>query len=123
MIRAGAPLINMDGIDVQIDEIVRAIEHNLGEVASVVLSEAKRSSEFADKTGKLRRSLKKRKSKFEHGGFIVFSKAPHAHLVEFGHVQIPPGDLPGRRVPPHPFMRSALEQGIIKAIELFRSNR
>ena len=133
MIKARVSLEDMEGFDAQYDEVVDAITANLSEVADVVLAAAKTSTAFRDKTGNLRMSIRKRKSRFENGGFIIMArgsnktgdKGYHAHLVEFGHVMI---DHKGRvtklgRVPAHPFMRPAKEQGIRKAIELFRSRK
>jgi HK97 gp10 family phage protein len=104
-------------------EIIAVIEAGLSEVADLVKDEAKRSAEFVDKTGNLRRSISKRKSKFTDGGFIVMAKGNHAHLVEFGHVKVLWGRRTNERVPAHPFMRNAKRSGIIKAIEVFRSNK
>jgi len=112
--------IDWSGMDDQLDAVKDAIAQNLDIVADLVQSEAKTSSAFADKTGMLRRTIRKKKSKFEDGGYIVESRAPHAHLVEYGHVKIAWGRVTGERVPAHPFMRTAKEQGVRKAIELFK---
>lgn len=128
MIKAEVTVKDIDGLDAQFREIIDAVNANLDIVAEYVYSDAKRTAAFIDKTGNLRRSIRKRKSKFPDGGFIIVAtgknkdKGNHAWLVEYGHVQIPPGDLPGRRVPPHPFMRPAKEKGLKYAIELLRSN-
>ena len=58
----------------------------------------KQTSAFADKTGNLRESIRKEKSLFEQGGFVIVADAPHAHLVEYGHG----GKHPA---PAHPFVR------------------
>lgn len=113
----------MEGFDAQIDEVMEAIQANLKEVAEVVKVEAQTTSVFADKTGTLRKSIKLKKSKFEDGGYIVFTKAPHSGLVEFGHVLIAWGNNTGRRVQPYPFMRPSVDKGIRKAITLFRGNK
>lgn len=124
MIKASVELEDIDGLlDVQLAEVVAAIEYNLKEIAEDIRDNAKATSDFVDKTGCLRKSIKMKKSKFEDGGFIVYSKTPHTHLIEYGHVALPPGDLPGHRVPPHPFLRNSRDKGIRKAIELFRSNQ
>jgi len=126
MIQAHVSIRNMDGFDAQLSEVLEAIDQNLNEVANFVLAEAKASTGFSDKTGNLRASIKKRKSRFEDGGYIVFArgakdaKGYHAHNVEFGHVMIAWGKVTGKRVPAHPFLRPAKEKGIRKAIELFR---
>lgn len=129
MIKGTVSLKNFEGFDGQLAEVVRAVEENLSEVADIVHREAKASAGFADKTGNLRKSIRKKKSKFKNGGFIVSAsghggdKGYHAALVEFGHVKFLWGKPTGERVPPHPFMRPALEIGLQKALELFRSKQ
>ena len=128
MIKAGVSLKNMEGFDYQLEEVVKAIEHNLNEVAQIVETDAKATSAFIDITGNLRDSIKKRKSRYEDGGYIVMAsgrgkkKGYHAANVEFGHALIAWGNPPKKttRVAPRPFMRPALEQGIRKAMELFK---
>lgn len=126
MIKANVSLQNMDGFDYQLEEVVKAVEHNLNEVAEIVEQDAKSTSAFIDRTGNLRNSIKKRKSRFEDGGYIVIAsgrgkdKGYHASLVEFGHTLIAWGHPTGKRVEPKPFLRPALEQGIRKAVELFK---
>jgi len=91
-----------------------AIDNTLNKTASFVAQHAKSTSAFIDKTGNLRKSIKKKKSKYPDGGYIVSAtgksgdgqKGYHAHLVEYGHVA-----RDGGRVPPHAFMRPALEVG------------
>lgn len=118
-------------IDAQMHELVKAIDANLNVVAKEVYVEAKKSTAFEDKTGNLRRSITKRKSRFENGGYIVFAKGSnrskrlkgyHAHLVEKGHVMFLRGKPTGRRVPPHKFLEPALKKGMQMAIKLFRNN-
>ena len=111
--------LDLSGVDESLEEIMTFVAANLEEVASEVESAAKTTAAFADKSGKLRGSIKKSKSKYEDGGFIVAAKAPHAHLVEFGHVMIAWGRITGRRVPAHPFMRPAKERGIRVALAKF----
>lgn len=129
MIQAHVSLKNMEGFDAQLAEVMAAVDANLNIVANVVLAEAKWSTGFRDKTGNLRASIRKRKSKFEDGGYIVFArgskddKGYHAHNVEFGHVMIAWGHVTGKRVREHPFMRPAKEAGLRKAVELFRSGK
>ena len=130
MIKATVTLHNMDVFDLVPDEIVKIIDENLSETASLVEVEAKTTAAFIDRTHNLRNSIRKSKSRYPNGGYIVKAsgsnggkyKGYHAHLVEFGHVLITWGKITGRRVKPHPFMRPAAEQGIKKAIDLFREN-
>ena len=131
MLKAEVVLNDIEGLfDAKFIEVVEAVNANLKETAELVCNEAKSTAGFIDRTGNLRKSIKLRKSKFEDGGYIVIAtgknkeKGYHAHLVEYGHVQISPsGKQIGKRVPPHPFMRPALEKGIVKAVALFRETR
>jgi HK97 gp10 family phage protein len=77
-----------------------AVEEACRETAEKVGTRAKASTEFVDKTGKLRRSIQVFKSKFPDGGYIVHASAPHAHLIEYGHG----GPAPAVA---HPFLRPA----------------
>jgi len=126
MLQAKVELRDIEGFDAQALEVIQAVDANLEEVAKFVHAEAKNTEAFVNKTGNLRLSIKKRKSKFENGGYIVQAsgkgkdKGYHAHLVEFGHVLIAWGHITGKRVAPHPFLRPALEKGIRKAVALFR---
>jgi len=131
MIRAGVRLDNIEGFDAQLEEVVAAIDANLETVATAVYTEAKATSLFADKTGRLRISIRKRKSKYNDGGYIVMAsggtraEGNHAHLVEFGHVMLNKFGAPTKlsRVPARPFLRKATEHGISLAISLFRNNK
>ena len=114
--------IDLEGIEGFLSKISNGIDKGLSQVADVVLSEAQASADFVDKTQNLRKSIKKRKSRFENGGYIVYSRAPHAHLVEFGHVMIAWGRVTGKRVKPHPFLRNARTKGFKKAMSVFKGD-
>ena len=79
-------------VDIPIEDIragVRAeIDSALGTVAAQVYEKAKATTAFRDKTGKLRRSIWIYRSKYENGGYVIYVKAPHSHLVEFGHAVV-----------------------------------
>ena len=59
-----------------IREIMGEADKDLAEVAAAVERDARASTAFKDKTGKLRKSIKKKKSKYKDGGWIVRAKAP-----------------------------------------------
>lgn len=85
-------------------EVMKIIKQNQKQVGDMILSEAERSTAFSDKTGTLRNAGKV----IEEGEVVkVRFKAPHAHLVEFGHG----GPHPA---PAHPFLRPAKESVIAK---------
>jgi hypothetical protein len=118
------------GIQQQLDKCLIRVDDILSDTATVIHAEAKRTSSFIDKTGNLRRSIRKLKSKFADGGYIIVAsgrnvkggeKGYHAHLIEFGHVKVLWGSRTGERVPARPFMRPAAEKG--KSYLAMRSGR
>ena len=95
-------------------EINGELNGDLAEIAQRVYQDAKSTSAFRDKTGRLRASIKWHKSKFPDGGYIVIADAPHARLIEYGHAG-------PHAAGPRPFLRPALDRhigtakGILKA--------
>lgn len=120
LMSANVSLKNIEGLDLQLTDVLKAIDGNLEATADYVEAEAKTTAAFKDLTKTLRSRIKKQKSKFADGGWIVVARAPHAHLVEYGHVMIAWGRPTGKRVPPHPFLRPALEKGIRYAAAKFK---
>lgn len=87
------------------DDIVKA-------VADELLNEARKNarSAFQDKSGKLRKSIGKKKSKFGETMMIVQASMPHAHLVERGHnVKIKKDGRVLGHAPAHPFLGPAAD--------------
>ena len=92
----------------QIDEFAQVPIYQ--QIADKIKVDAKASTAFVDKSGRLRRSIKRRKSKFDDGGYMVKAGgkgAMQAWLVEHGHAG-PTKASP--RTPPHPFLRPALNR-------------
>ena len=86
--------------DTAVKAAIKASVENASEKgATMVYRAAKGSTDFKNDTGTLRKSIKKTKSKFPNGGWIVYADAPHAPLVELG--------CRGGAQPPKPFMRNA----------------
>jgi len=130
MLKVDVSLRNMDALDIQIKELNAAIDANLLKVANYARDEAKFRHDYVNRTGNLEVSTRRRKSKFEYGGYIVIAsgshrsktlKGFHAHLVEFGHVKFLWGKPTNERVEPKPFMRPAKEKSVRYAIQLFRA--
>jgi len=104
------------------------VDSLLSDIASYIRDDAKTASSFIDRTGNLRKSIRKRKSKFIRGGYVVSAtgknnsedKGYHAHLVEFGHEKVLWGKRTNERVPPHPFMRPAKDKGSVFAANKIR---
>ena len=99
-------------VDIPIEDIragVRAeIDSDLGGIAAQVFEKAKSSTAFRDKTGRLRQSIWIYRSKYKDGGYVIYVKAPHSHLVEFGHAVVTKdGKVLEHRVPGKFFLRKA----------------
>ncbi|MBM9615306.1 hypothetical protein JWJ90_13560 [Desulfobulbus rhabdoformis] len=125
---ASVSLVDWDaGIAAQLAQNTEVIDALLSDVADVIRDDAKATSAFIDRTHNLRKSIGKRRSKFINGGYIVKAtgrnrgtgatraRGFHAFLVEFGHVKVLWGKRTSEHVPPHPFMRPAVERGRLYA--------
>lgn len=86
------------------DDIVKA-------VADELLKETRKNarSAFQDKSGKLRKSIGKKKSRFGESMMIVQASMPHAHLIEHGHNVVAKGGRVVGHAPAHPFLGPAAE--------------
>jgi HK97 gp10 family phage protein len=91
-------------------ELAEFINENAEAIARQIAADAKASVNVV--TGNLKKGIRAKKSKFDDGGWIVVSTAPHSWLVEYGHG----GPHPA---PPHPFLRPALDKNIDEARRLF----
>lgn len=116
-------------------KINAALDSGALDIAEAIAADAQASAAFQDYTGtsreseihkqrypnarRLRKSIKAKKSKYEGGGAIVSASAPHAHLVEYGHVMWIRGKNTGKMVPAHPFLRPATQKRVQEAIERF----
>jgi len=103
-----------------IAQVKGGVDNLLSETATFIRDDAQRTSDFIDRSGNLRKSIRKRKSKFIDGGYIVSAsgrnrsdeKGFHAWLVEFGHVKVLLGRRTSDRVKARPFMRKAKAKGL-----------
>lgn len=121
MIQGRVSRVALADINAALDEILAAVDADLSGIADYVEAEAKTTARFVDGQDKvLRKSIKKRKSKFPEGGYIVVATAPHAHLVEFGHAMWVKGVYVKDHVKPRRFLRQAKEKGWREAIRRFR---
>ena len=77
-------------VNIPIDEIMRTYAAWADEIRDAVGKEllkevrAQARTAFFDDNGLLRRSISRKRSKFDKETHIVGAFAPHAHLVEFG---------------------------------------
>ena len=111
-------------IDWNPEPFIKKLEEYLDDQAEVIAksiaAEAKASTAFKDEEtgpnkGKLRKSIKAKKSRYPDGGWIAQAGgkgARQAWLVEHGHG----GPAPA---PAHPYLRPALYKNIDKAKALF----
>ena len=99
------------------DEIVEAIgDEMLKEVR------ASASTAFADKKGTLRKSIKKKKSKFDKDTHIVGAFAPHAHLVEFGtNIRVDRRGKVSGHMPARPFLGPARDAVVDRLASIVNS--
>lgn len=76
-------------IDLDLDAILKEVaaytDEGVKAIAEEVELRARRTDQFTDKTGKLRRSISKKKAKGDDAAYYVVATAPHSHLVEIGH--------------------------------------
>lgn len=106
---SGSAKVEFDFSEIN-DALAKHINENAESIAKDISRDAKADVNVI--TGNLKNGIKARKSKFEGGGWIVISTAPHSHLVEYGHG----GPRPA---PPHPFLRPALDKNISAARRQF----
>ena len=95
-------------LDNAFDELEKAIDGVLSTVAFEIERKARASNAFKDKSGKLRKSIHARKSKYADGGWIVRATVPYAHLVEYGHDLYSHGRFV-KYIPPSPYLRPAAD--------------
>ena len=96
--------------------VAQYVGENLEELAGEIEAEAKATDFPTSKTGALKRSIKSQKSRYENGGYIVKATAPHAHLVEYGHIMVTRGGRVVGHVPAHPFLHKARNKVLRRAI-------
>lgn len=96
--------------------VAQYVGENLEEIAGDVEREAKATDFPTSKTGALKKSISTQKSLYEGGGYIVKATAPHAHLVEFGHIMVTRGGRVVGHVPAHPFLHKARNKVLRRAI-------
>ena len=97
-------------------DVATYVAENLEGLAGEIEAEAKATYFPTSKTGALKRSISSQKSRFEGGGYIVKATAPHAHLVEYGHLKVLPGGIVAGHVPAHPFLHNARNRVLRRAI-------
>jgi len=100
-------------------ELEEFLDENAKDICIQIKKDAKASVAFKDKSGRLRKSIKVKKSTFEGGGYITKAGGPgsmQAWLVEHGHG---PGGWYEGTVPPHPYLRPALDKNVAYAKQKF----
>ena len=117
-------------VDIDISAIVggvkKATKPGLRAVAEAVAAHARASSIFIDRTGQLRKSIRVSDPAPEAPFVEVRAGqygaaddyAPHAHLVEYGHLLTTPDGRILVRVEPRPFMQNAAKAVSERAAEI-----
>lgn len=98
-----------------VKEFEEFLDDKCMKIANNIKNDAKTTTAFIDKSGRLRASVKRRKSKFDGGGYMVKAGgkgAMQAWLIEHGHGGLHPAA-------PHPFLKPALDRNIQKALNKF----
>lgn len=125
-IRTGNSMTRIEGFDeiIQLLETIRTrVPSKYDEVLLNVSQkiEVDARQRINSQTGKLESSLNNKKKKI--GEITAYeisaggSKAPHAHLVEFGHRQVSKDGTVVGDVPARPFLRSAFEDNKASLVE------
>lgn len=115
-------------VDVNIDmeiisrEVARYTDEGIKAIADAAKARAKASSAFADKSGKLRKSIKTEKSKKRRKKgetvYLLRAMAPHAHLIEYGHAMVTHDGRVVGHVAAHPFIQPAVDSVLPEAEQI-----
>lgn len=108
-------------VERRISDVAREkLQPVLGQLAAAIAGDAAAGSDFADKTGNLRKSITA--EELDDGdGYIVTARAPHAHLIEFGHDMVSHKGVKVGQVKAHPFLRPAADRVMAQAARFFAS--
>jgi hypothetical protein len=93
------------------------IDDKCSQIAGKIAVDARKTSAFIDRTGGLRKSIRKRKSRFPDGGYIAKAGGPgamQAWLIEHGG---------GRLKRPRPYLRPAFNKAMTTALRDFTSGK
>ena len=91
-------------------KLAEYINDNAEKIAKKIARDARASVNVI--TGNLKKGIRAKESRFDDGGWIVVSTAPHSHLVEYGHG----GPKPA---PAHSYLRKSLFNNIEEARQIF----
>lgn len=104
--------IKMD-MNAILKEVARFTDEGIEAVAKEAAARAKATTDFIDKMGTLRKSIKAQKSKKNKNEYstswIVKAGAPHAHLVAYGHAQVTKSGDVVKHVPGEDFLQNAVD--------------
>ena len=117
----------MARVEIPVEEIMKKYSEYLNEIgakcASYAVNEIKKNAKKFEKhgdsanmkakwwnnTGVLKRSIKRKKGKYNKNQFIAGAMSPLAHVLEYGHAKWLWGKETGEHVPASPFVRPAEE--------------
>lgn len=104
----------------QIMEIANGWAEEIADaLGAVAVREIRKNAQsFNVLTGNLKKSIKKRRSKINRGEVIAGAFAPHAHLLENGHLKVLWGKRTGEHVPGTYFVARAQAAVERQAVEV-----
>jgi len=117
-------------IDYIMDQYGEYLEEILKKCSSFAASEIKKNAKKFENSsmsanlgvkwwknsGNLKSRIKGKRSRFNQQQYIAGASAPHAHLLEYGHIKWLWGENTGEHVPASPFIRPA-EQTLLSNID------
>lgn len=113
-------------VAIPIAEIMEEVSGWADEITDAIAREAVReirrnAQQFNVLTGNLKKSIRKKKSRINRGEVIAGAMAPHAHLLEYGHLKVLWGNRTGEHVPGTHFVGKAEDAIAQRAREIAES--
>ena len=114
-------------VKLPIADIMLVVDEWTGEIVDAIAAAAVQeirknaASSFGTKTGNLKRSIRRKRSKYDNKAAIAGAFAPHAHLLENGHLKVLWGKRTGEHVPGTYFVARAQAAVEARAQEIAQS--
>ena len=112
-------------VAIPIAEIMEEVSGWADEITDAIAREAvkeirRNAQQFNVLTGNLKKSIRKKKSRINRGEVIAGAMAPHAHLLEYGHLKVLWGNRTGEHVPGTHFVGKAEDVVRAQAVRIAR---
>ena len=113
-------------VAIPIAEIMEEVSGWADEITDAIAREAvkeirRNAQQFNVLTGNLKKSIRKKKSRINRGEVIAGAMAPHAHLLEYGHLVVVRGNSTGKHTPGTHFVGKAEDAIAQRAREIAES--